>query len=83
MEKELKISYYKPSDELNIFLGDIKESVLAEIDNEIYVRLDPKTNKVLGLTILNFQHRIKKGCQTIPVIGNFILPKRTKDLIVS
>jgi len=81
MAENIKISYYKPSDELNIVFDEPKDSVLSEISDEIYLRLDPKTNKVLGLTILNFEERLKTKSQTIPISGHFILPKRTRELV--
>jgi len=81
MAKNIKISYYKPSDELNIILDEPKDSVLSEISDEIYLRLDPKTNEVLGLTILNFEERLKDKTQTIPISGHFILPRETRELI--
>ena len=81
MAETIKISYYKPSDELNIILDEPRDSVLSEISNEVYLRLDPKTNEVLGLTILNFEERLKNKTQTIPISGHFILPKKTKELI--
>jgi hypothetical protein len=62
MAKAIKISYYKPSDELNIILNEAKDSVLSEISDEIYLRLDPKTNDVLGIiqsSILKNDSRIK------------------------
>jgi len=52
MDKTVRVIYYKPSDELNIVLGDPRDSVLDEITDEIYVRLDPETEEVLGFTIL-------------------------------
>ena len=81
MAENIKISYYKPSDELNIILDEPKDSVLSEISDEIYLRLNPKTNEVLGLTILNFEERLKTKSQTIPISGHFTLPKRTKELV--
>ena len=74
MEKAIRIVYYEPSDELNIFLGDPEDSVLQEIDDEIYVRLHPTTNQVLGFTILNFEQRTKGAGEVLPLLGHFSLP---------
>jgi hypothetical protein len=57
--KEVRIIYHQPSDELNILVGEPQDSVLLEIDDEVYVRLQPETDEVLGLTILNFEERTK------------------------
>jgi hypothetical protein len=74
MEKEVRVLYYKPSDELNILLGEPRDSVLQEIADEIYVRLDPQTNEVLGFTVLNFEERTEGEGQVIPIMGYFTLP---------
>lgn len=74
MEKAVRIVYYAPSDELNIFLGEAEDSVLQEIDDDIYVRLHPKTKEVLGFTILNFEERTKGEGEVLPLLGHFKLP---------
>lgn len=57
MEKNLKFSYYSPSDELNIHFGKPRPSISKEIADEVYVRFDSETHEIVGLTILNFRHR--------------------------
>jgi hypothetical protein len=74
MEKAVRIIYYQPSDELNILVGEPQDSVLLEIDDEVYVRLHPETEEVLGLTILNFEERTKGQGQELPVLAHFALP---------
>ncbi len=74
MEKKIRVVYFPPSDELNILLGEARDSVLQEIGDEIYVRLDPKTNQVLGISILNFEERTKGEGEVLPVLGHFSLP---------
>ena len=74
MEKAIRIVYHEPSDELNILLGEPEDSVMQEIDDEIYVRLHPTTNEVLGFTILNFEHRTKGSGEVLPLLGHFSLP---------
>jgi hypothetical protein len=76
MEKAVRIIYYQPSDELNILVGEPQDSVLLEIDDEVYVRLNPENDEVLGLTILNFEERTKGGGQELPVLAHFALPSR-------
>ena len=64
MGKVIRYSYDPQSDELNITLGESKRAILAELGDEVYVKLDPKTKGVLGLTILHFKERFnlsKKG----------------------
>ncbi len=79
MQKKLSYSYNKRSDELNIFLGEPEESILAEIEDEIYVRLNPDTKEVLGFTILHFIERCKGKKRVtpfpLPILGSFSLPR--------
>ncbi len=44
------------------------------VADEIYVRLDPQTNEVLGFTVLNFEERTEGEGQVIPIMGYFTLP---------
>lgn len=78
MGKVIRYSYDAKSDELNITLGKSRRAILAELEDEVYVRLHPKTNEVLGLTILHFEERFKLGRKgkrhTLPVLGEFTLP---------
>jgi hypothetical protein len=78
MDKTVRVIYYKPSDELNIVLGDPRDCVLDEITDEIYVRLDPETEEVLGFTILNFEKRSQDKGQVLPLVGSF---SRSKELV--
>ena len=83
MEKGIRILYYEPSDELNILLGEPRESVLLEIEDEIYVRLDPQTDEVMGFTILNFEERTRDEGQFLPIYGYFTLPAEQEQLIAA
>ena len=81
MEK-IKCSYSKGADELNITLGRPRKAILAEIGDEIYVKLSPKTKKVLGFAILHFEERSKKRHEepfTIPLNGYFEIPSPIKE----
>ena len=79
--KGIRILYYEPSDELNILLGKPRESVLLEIEDEIYVRLDPQTGEVLGFTILNFEERTRGKGQVLPLYGHFTLPVEVREAV--
>lgn len=79
--KGIRILYYEPSDELNILLGEPRESVLLEIEDEIYVRLDPQTDEVLGFTILNFEERTRGKGQVLPLYGHFTLPVEVREAV--
>lgn len=78
MEKTLTYSYDPASDEFNLNLGDVKQAILAEIGDEVYVKLDPKTKEVLGLTVLHLQERCKRAKKVkstaLPLLAAFSLP---------
>jgi len=56
----------------------VKETILAEIGDEVYVKLDPGTNAILGLTILHLQERLRRGktvqAIALPLLAAFTLP---------
>jgi uncharacterized protein YuzE len=78
MAKAVKYSYDPSSDELNIDLGQTREAILAEVQDEVYVKLDPKSKQVIGITILHlgarFQKRKRGRTFSLPLLGTFILP---------
>jgi len=81
MEKAMKLSYYPPSDELNIHFGEPHPCISKEIDDEIYLRFDPETHEISGLTILNFRRRFTgaKGkvlSLELPVVAHVELPRQ-------
>ncbi len=73
MEKELKFFFDKQGDVLDISIGEPKEAISKEISNDIVVRLDPKTNKIVGFTILNFEKRFEhlNKSETLPITATF------------
>jgi hypothetical protein len=78
MEKKLTYKYDPILDEMNLYFGENKEAIGFNIDNDIFLQLDPDTDEVIGLTILNFKHRIidKKEEIQLPVSGKFIANHR-------
>lgn len=74
MEKNLIHKYDSISDEMNLYFGENREAIGFNIDNDVFLLLDPDTDEVIGLTILNFKHRIidKKEEIKLPISGKFI-----------
>jgi len=74
MEKNLRFSFDRKADILDISVGVPQKAISREIDDDFFVRVDPKTKKVIGFSILNFgkwfQHRDKK---VVPVQAEFLL----------
>ena len=50
----------KEGDILDISLGDPRVAISREVGDDILIRVDPKTNEVLGITILNFEKRFER-----------------------
>lgn len=75
MEKVIRCSYNKDADELNISLSKPQKAISLEVGDDIYVRLHPKTKKILGFTILHFEERAVKEEKTfaLPLSADFKL----------
>ena len=75
MGKRLSFFFDNDADILYITVGEKSSAVSKEIGEDILVRVDPKTKKVKGLTILNFTTRFKKmkHPKLLPLIGELNL----------
>jgi uncharacterized protein YuzE len=60
MEKRLKMFFDKEGDVLDISIGDPREAISKEVGDDILIIVDPKTNEVFGITILNFEKRFEQ-----------------------
>jgi uncharacterized protein YuzE len=81
MEKNLRFSYDPPSDELNIHFGEPRPAISKEIDDEVYLRLDPHSREIVGVTVLHFRRRFRSAKSkplsfALPVLANIKLSKR-------
>jgi len=85
LEKILNYSYNDKSDELNISFGKPKESILLEVGDEYYLKLDPKTKEICGITVLHLRERAKKSRKEricpLPLKGRFLPLYRLKKLL--
>lgn len=76
MEK-MMFWFDKEGDILDISLGKPKEAISRELGDDIILRIDPKTNGVVGFTILNFEKRFEGSKKpeeiSLPIIGNLKL----------
>ena len=75
MAEKLRFAYDKGADILDISLGEPKEAISREIEGDFFVRLDPKTNKVVGFSILNFEKWFKSldDYRLMPLSAEFSL----------
>ena len=63
-KKELIYSYDKKRDVLYVSIGEPQEAISTEIEDGIFLNRNPKTKKIVGFTIINFQKKFttaKKG----------------------
>ena len=77
MANTLRFAYDKQADILDISLGKPKRATSREIEDDFFVRLDPKTGKVLGFSILNFAKWFKhlQDVHPVPVSAEFNLTR--------
>lgn len=74
-KKKLNFSYDVDGDVLDISIGKPVKAISNEIDNEFFVRVHPRTKKIVGFSILNFRKksRHRKTDITIPIHADFSL----------
>lgn len=72
---QLNFIYDQEGDVLDIAIGASQAAITKEVDDDVFVRMNKKTNAVVGFMILNFSKRFKqdKRASSIPVTGNFEL----------
>lgn len=73
MAEKIKFYYDKRNDILDISVGRPKKAISKELGNDILIRVLPRTNKIVGLTVLNFEQRFSKTgqSQSLPIEAEF------------
>jgi uncharacterized protein YuzE len=64
MEKTIMFFYDKDNDIMDISFGKPKVAISEEADDDIVVRIDPKSREILGFTIINFANVFLKRFAT-------------------
>ncbi len=74
-KKRLTFSYDKEGDVLDVSIGRPVRAISNEVVDDFFVRLHPRTRKIVGFSILNFQKRSRKrnGEIAVPIEANFSL----------
>ena len=72
--RNLKLFYDESSDILYASFGKPKKAICFELDEGELIRLDPFTNKVVGITILDFTDKFKEAKYNIKKQAKFIIP---------
>ena len=75
MADVLRFAYDKEADILDISLGRPRRAISREIEDDVFVRLDFKSKKVVGFSILNFTKWFNAldDVRPIPVTARFSL----------
>ncbi len=74
MAKEpLNLFYDRKGDVLYISIGSPKDAISKEVNDDMLIRVQPDTEKVVGFTILNFAERFSdlKKEQFVPIKAQF------------
>ena len=69
MGKEIKIAYDDEGDILDISIGDPEKAIYKEVENDLFLRVNPASGEVVGFSILNFRKWFKdaKDIKTLPI----------------
>ena len=77
MAETLRFAYDREGDILDIALGRPRRAISREIEDDVFVRIDPKSKKVIGFSILNFTKWFKDldDSRPIPITAQFSLSR--------
>ncbi len=75
MEKNLRFAYDQEGDVLEISIGKPRKAISNEIADDFFVRIDPKTRRIVGFSIINFKKKTSKknGEFQVPIEAEFNL----------
>ena len=75
MAKKIRFCYDKDGDVLDISLGEPRKAISREVKDDFFIRVDPKSNAIIGFSVLNFEKSFHKSgeSRTIPVSAKFAL----------
>jgi uncharacterized protein YuzE len=57
---ELKVSYDSRADVAYFSIGEPREAISVEVEDGKFLRLDPETNEVVGMTVIDFIKRFSE-----------------------
>ena len=77
MAQALRFSYDKEADVLEIALGRPQRAISREVEDDVFVRINPKNKKIVGFSILNFTKYFRDLHDTrlLPVTASFSLSR--------
>ena len=77
MAKRLTFFFDRDADILYLSVGKPRPAISREVGEDILVRVDPTSRRVVGCTILNLTKRFgkMKVAEPLPLTGEFTLKK--------
>jgi len=78
--KAMKFSYDHEADVMYLSVGRPQKAKTVEIGRDFVLRLDPKTERVIGLTIVDFSKHFAAIGKKLPPKGNFNAERLLKQL---
>lgn len=70
-KKSFNLKYDPDTDILHVAFGKAKKAVSVEQKPEVFVRLDPKTQEIVGLTVLGFKQNFLSQKQDLTLNPSF------------
>ncbi len=78
--KMVKFSYDREADVMYVSVGRPQKARTVEIGRDFILRLDPKTDRVIGLTIVDFSKHFRTISKNIPSKGTLDAARLVKHL---
>jgi len=69
MAEKLIVHYDKEGDVLDISVGKPRKALSRELEENVFVRIDPESKKVVGFMILGFEKLRKQ--RVLPISAEF------------
>lgn len=66
-KKNFHLSYDPQTDILHVAFGKAKKSVSVEQEPEVFVRIDPSNDEVVGFTVLGFKQHFLSRKQDLTI----------------
>lgn len=67
-KKSLNLNYDPETDILHLSFGSAKKAVSIEREPEVFVRVEPKSGEIVGLTVLGFKNHFLKEKQSLTLV---------------
>ena len=69
MGKEIRMVYDDEGDILDISIGEPEEAISKEVEDDLFIRINPISGEIVGFSILNFRKWFKdaKDTKILPV----------------